>query len=258
MLAAPATAAGGEDRPTVEVPALLLADAPHDRVGLVLPLDAEDAAGRPEVGCVADADVAREPEVHGQNAAALERHLEMRDPTPIRVEVPGQAGKQTYWYVLYTVTNRTGADQTFVPEFTLYTDTGQVIQAGQNVSPSVYQAIVQRHNNPLLEPSTAIAGRLLQGEDNARDGVAIFTDIDPDARVFDLFVGGLSGERAVDTLPVPITVQRVNPQTGEFEEVQTRQIVLHKTRQVTYRLAGEAAARATSQAERIADGWVMR
>ncbi len=193
-----------------------------------------------------------------QFSSEWELDLEFRDPTPIRVEVPGQAGVQTYWYVLYTVTNRTGADRTFVPEFTLYTDTGQVLRAGQGVSPSVYQAIVQRHNNPLLEPSTAIAGRLLQGEDNARDGVAIFTDIDPEARVFDLFISGLSGERAVDTLPMPITLQRVNPETGELEQLQTRQIVLHKTRQVTYRLPGEAGARLTAQAQRLADGWVMR
>ena len=48
------------------------------------------------------------------------------EPTPIRVNIPGKDVPQVYWYLRYTVTNNTGRDQIFMPDFVLYTDTGEV------------------------------------------------------------------------------------------------------------------------------------
>jgi hypothetical protein len=187
---------------------------------------------------------------------AWELQFDYQTPAPIRLDVPGE-GKQTYWYVLFTVTNKTGADRMFVPDFTLYTDTGQVLRGGKDISPSVFQAIVTRHNNPLLEDLSEITGPILQGADNARDGVAIFRDIDPQARSFDIFIGGLSGETAVVKLPMPIAVEEPTIE-GKVVTVTKDSIILHKTRQLRFALPGEAGARLNARPRMIEDGWVMR
>lgn len=182
--------------------------------------------------------------------------VRFENPQMIRVNVPGQ-GMQTFWYVLYTVTNRTGADRIFVPTFTLYTDTGQIIRSGRGVPGRVFQEIRQRHNNPLLMSPTDIAGRLLQGEDNARDGVAIFRDIEPQARAFDLFVGGLSGERAEVKLPVAVTVESPTLE-GEFEMIEADALTLYKTLNLRFALPGDPASRFTVAPRLVERTWVMR
>ena len=185
--------------------------------------------------------------------------LDGRFETPQRIQlaVDGAPTPRTFWYVLYTVTNKTGDDRTFVPCFTLYTDTGQVLSDSKGVPTAVFEAIQIRHNNPLLTGVADMTGLLLQGRDNAKDGVAIFGDIEPGARAFDLFDGGLSGEAAELRLPVPVMLKRTDSE-GRVRKVRDDRIVLHKTLQMTYKLPGEPAARAAGRV--IPDGrcWVMR
>ena len=188
---------------------------------------------------------------------AWQLEIQFQDPTPIRVEVPGQRGAQTFWYMLYTVTNKSGQDQTFVPSFTIYTDSSQVIRAGEKVSPAVFRAIQIRHNNPLLKDVSEITGKLLQGEDNAKDCVAIFQNIDGKARSFDVFIGGLSGEAKSVKLPVKVAVDQTDLE-GNVKKVMTDTILLHKTLQVSYKLPGEAGARFSAVPQRTAEKWVMR
>ncbi len=186
-----------------------------------------------------------------------ELKIEMTDPKVIQVAVPGETRKEIYWYVLYTVTNRTGDDRMFIPTFSLYTDTGQVITAGSGVSVSAFDAIQARHNNPLLKDALAMTGKLLQGADNAKDGVAIFRDIDRKARAFDMFVGGISGESVRTTLPTPVVVEKSNMR-GERVRVSTDKILLHKTLHLSYKLPGEADARTSQTPKRLKRTWVMR
>lgn len=175
----------------------------------------------------------------------------------IRVVPPGETQPQTFWYLLWTVTNRSGADQLFVPDFILYTDTGQILRAGMGVPRAVFTAIKKRHNNPLLNNLADITGRILQGSDNAKDGVAIWTDYDPAARDFDIFVGGLSGERARVKLPAPITVEEKGDD-GKLHEVVKHEVVLAKTLRLAYRLLGEAESRLGKEPTLTETEWVMR
>lgn len=186
-----------------------------------------------------------------------ELEFSYQTPQMFTVALPGEDKARNYWYVLYKVTNRTGKDQIFVPDFVLYTDTGQILHAGEGVPAAIFTEIQKRHNDPLLVTLAAATGRLLQDEDNAKQSVAIWRDFDPQARGFDIFVGGLSGERAKVNLPVPV---RVTVRGGRPQKVQvTRtELILSKTMQLSYKLPGEAEARARTTPELIKKQWVMR
>lgn len=188
---------------------------------------------------------------------AWELDFDHQTPMMIRVQAPGQADRDTYWYMLYQITNNTGDERYFVPEFTLYTDTGQVIRSGVGVSPAVFEAVRRRHRNDLLESSADLTGRVLQGEDNARFGVAIFRDIDADARKFDIFVGGLSGETVRIELPVPVEIEQMDDE-GNIQTVQQDEILLRKTLELHFRLPGEPQARTQTQVIPAGQSWVMR
>ena len=176
---------------------------------------------------------------------------------PIQIQVPGESSPRIFWYLRYTVTNHTGDDQIFVPEFILYADTGQVLRAGRKIPPIVFDEIKKLHNDPLLTGLPGMAGKVLQGNDNAKSGVAIWPDFDPAAGAFDVFAGGLSGETAEISLPTPIrTVER---QYGEAEkEVVRTKILLSKTLRLHYSIPGEAAARLTTPVRLLSKNWVMR
>ena len=173
-------------------------------------------------------------------------------PQAIEVQLPGQSGPKVFWYVRYTVTNRTKEDQFFVPEFTLYTDTGQKMRAGRGVSGQVFLEIKKRHNDPLLKDITGMTRKLLRGTDNARRGVAIWPDFDSAAAGFDVFIGGLSGETAEVTPPRPVMVKQYGKQ------VVKKTLVLAKTRRLVYRIVGKPRARLHTSLRLDSKGWVMR
>lgn len=162
-------------------------------------------------------------------------------PSVISVTLPGEDEKQHYWYLTYTVTNRTDSDQYFVPEFTMVTDAGDVIDANRRIAPYVVKAIQNYEGNPLLERPTAIIGRLLQGEDNARDGVAIWRMPDHNVRNVRIFVAGLSGELHVIE----------DPSTGEER-------TLRKSRMIEYDLPGSGEHMRRKEFIHRESEWVVR
>lgn len=175
-----------------------------------------------------------------------ELEFKYQDPRPINVKLADGSTK-TFWYMTYTVTNRSGADRIFVPEFTMFTDTGKLSKAGAGVPAAVFDAVVKQTNNPLLVDQATITGKILQGEDNAKDGVAIWPDIDQEARAFDVFVGGLSGEKAKVKLPAGS-----QPTSGPAE------VTLTKALQLKYALSSEPAARDRNGPKLLEKNWVMR
>lgn len=176
---------------------------------------------------------------------AWELDFKYQDPQPISVTLPN-GSKKTYWYMLYTVANRSGADRTFIPDFNLYTDTGKISRSGVGVGVMVFDAIQKNVNNPLLVDQTSITGNILQGEDNAKDGVAIWPDIDPEARAFDVFIGGLSGEEAKLTLP------------ASKPGATSATVTLRKALRLQYAMPSEPAARAANQPKLVEKSCVMR
>ena len=186
-----------------------------------------------------------------------ELEIQLQPPVAIEVVPPGQTQAKVFWYIVYKVTNSTGEDQLFVPDFLLYTATGQALRAGDNVPETVFKAIQHRHNEPLLQNKVAMTGKLLQGSNNARLGVAIWPDFDPEAGAFSIFVGGLSGEQADIKLPRPITVKQTDP-SGKVSEVVKTKVTLFKTRQLMCRVAGTAANRHRAPIQEVMRRWIMR
>jgi hypothetical protein len=183
--------------------------------------------------------------------------IQYDNPQPIQVAVPGESAPQTYWFMKYTVTNRTGDERIFVPEFVLYTETGQVLRSGEGVPINVFRTVKKVLNDPLLKSQSEMTGQILQGADNAKSGVAIWKDFDPKAGQVDIFVGGLSGETAVVTLPVAVTVREIDVR-GKVREVEKKSIVLSKTLELTYSAPGETPARSRQPMKLLAKDWVMR
>lgn len=182
-----------------------------------------------------------------------------KTPQPVRVTLPGQRQPTTFWYLEYTVTNQTKEEQRFVPDFVLYTGTGQVLRSGQGVPSSVFEKIKADLNAPLLKDQVSVSGKLLRGLNNAKQGVMIFQDIDPEAGAFDIFVGGLSGESVAVTLPNPVPkVVRVSNRDANRTTVMKDAVVLSKTLQLHYGLPGQASSRFRSGAVFKSRTWVMR
>jgi len=176
----------------------------------------------------------------------------------IELTLPGQTQPRIFWYMLYTVQNDTGQDVDFYPSFELVTDTAKVYPSDVSVSPLVFQAIKRRHRatHPFLLDSVQIVGKLLQGEDNAKEGVAIWPQFDPQANRVTIYVSGLSGETRIVENPAydptrPETELLKLPDGPRIEQtVNPRYFVLRKTLAIRYSLPGDRATRRLTQAQR--------
>lgn len=168
-----------------------------------------------------------------------ELEFEFDEPRTIAVERGGET--RLYWYMTYTVRNESGEDQLFVPEAWAATDAGDLLAANRDVPPAVFRAIEEQEDNPLLENPVQVVGRLLQGEDNARDSVFIWPVPEHDVDYIRMFIGGLSGE----------THDVEDPETGET-------YVLRKTLMLEYATPGDVSH--TAQKPFIFEGreWVVR
>jgi hypothetical protein len=115
---------------------------------------------------------------------------------PVRLRtIDTDKGRRTIHYLYYRVINHTGKPRTFVPQFSLVTDTGQrledavipqaipIIQAREDASVPLRGAV---DIMGILPPSTK------EGIDDAVYGVAVWDGVDPKADRFRIYVRGLS------------------------------------------------------------------
>ncbi len=148
--------------------------------------------------------------------------LDIRHGPLERIMVTVEGKEKAFWFMRYTVINNSGKDILFTPSFQLLAETGTVSEAFTDVPQTVFPKIKDLYPKTMLESPTNIYGKLLQGEDNAKDGVAIFPSIDPDARNFKLFITGFSGETATVEAP--------------FEK---KPVILQKTMELDFNIPGE-------------------
>ena len=165
----------------------------------------------------------------------------------IIVDVPGR-GNRAFWYMTYTVTNATDQEQQFLPEFEMLTHGGTVIRSDNNISPKVIDAIKQRERNNALQSALQIAGPIRAGEDQAKEGVAIWQE--PEARMgtFSIFVSGLSGE-----------IAQVKDDNGQpIKDKDGQPIILRKTLEAVYQIPGDEVHPGEDVIIDKGDNWVMR
>jgi hypothetical protein len=176
-----------------------------------------------------------------------------QDPQVLVITLPGDDHPSVFWYVLYRVENNSGRDIEFFPTAELVTDSLEVIKAGEQISPTVNDAILERHRrlDPFLILPSRAMGTLLQGDDNAKSSMLVFKDFSPNDSEFTIYFGGLSGE-----------IQRVpNPRYQQAEvdsEEQPRYFTLRKTLALKYRLPGDSQTRRQAHPQRLLQEWIMR
>ena len=174
--------------------------------------------------------------------------LDVRFENPQQMILPG-AVQQRFWYVILTLTNKSGKDVDFYPVCELMTDTFQRVPAIQGTSDILFKKIKNRHQGryPFLELLENAGNKILQGEDNTKDVVVIWPDFDPNAKSFYIFISGLSNETVVIDHPVEKD-QDGNPV----------KIYLRKTLQLTYSLAGDSKFRNKQKLKLENKLWIMR
>jgi hypothetical protein len=174
--------------------------------------------------------------------------FEHETPRRIVVDVPGSVAPKAYWYLTYTVTNTSDREQMFLPSFQLLTQAGRLIRSDRSIPAVVFDRIKAQEGKRFLEPFTSIAGEIRVGEDEARDGVAIWEE--PEARMgnFTIFVSGLSGE----------TVLMKDPQGQSMKDAEGRPIILRKTLQLDYQIAGDEIFPGEDPVKQVGEQWIMR
>ncbi|MEM1107801.1 MAG: hypothetical protein AAGH99_03835 [Planctomycetota bacterium] len=171
--------------------------------------------------------------------------LEVTTPQPIAV--PNARGRLSwYWYLPYKVINNTDEDRLFIPEVTILDNHGRIVTAGRKIPQTVYPAIAERLGNPLLESPDDVLGRLLQGEDFAKESVAIWPASIRDVDEFTVFFAGADGETKQLLSPStgePVLRPAVDPITGEALTDEDgnpvmQPVIVRRTRTYTYATPG--------------------
>lgn len=166
-------------------------------------------------------------------------------PRPIAVQnIRGEW--EWYWYLPYKVVNNTGQERLFIPEVTIATDAGDIIQAGKGVRTAVFDAIKKRIGNRLLESPTDVVGQFRQDEDNAKDSVAIWPATKHNVDRLTLFIAGLSGETAVIKVPDPA------------DTTKTIDALVTKTFMIDYELPGAPTNPQEQSVVYKGQKWIMR
>ncbi|BAM02729.1 hypothetical protein [Phycisphaera mikurensis] len=220
--------------------------------------------GRPAAGAAAAlaglllAAAAGSPPAAAQGAAADSSYprpslagdawqLAMTARNPEVISVRGLSGEpRWYWFLPYAVLNDTGEDRLFVPEVTVVTDGGELIEAGRGVPASVFAAIAERVGNPYLENPEAVIGPIRQGEDFVKESVAIWPVPAADVDRMTIFFAGLSGETREAVSPVTgevVTELVIDPATGRPAlgpdgQPRTQPVLLRRTEVLEYLTPG--------------------
>jgi hypothetical protein len=174
--------------------------------------------------------------------------LEVRFENPQQIVLPG-AAQQRYWYIILTLTNKSGKDVDFYPACELVTDTLQVVPAVKGVSAVLFEKIKVRHQGryPFLQLLENAGNKILEGKDNTLDLAVIWPDFDPNAKSIDIFISGLSNE----------TVAVEHP-SDKDKDGKPAKIYLRKTLDLTYSIAGDPKFRSDQKLTLEGKRWVMR
>ncbi len=212
-----------------------------------------------------DADVGTGPQP-AATPISWEFEFKFLDPQRLEIQLPGSDSTEVYWYMVYTVTNTSPRSQRLFPMFQLVTEDFRVHDTDVGISPLVFDAIRERHcitHKYLVHPTEAI-GALLSGDDNSRESVAIWRQVDLTLNDFTIYIAGLSGEMQLLVNPSydsqrRETVRMVGPDGRKRGPiVNPKDFTLRKTLEIRYTLPGSPRSRPGSAPEREGVRWIMR
>lgn len=176
------------------------------------------------------------------------------DPVPRRWELtvdPGQlqlvtldvpnVGARKFFYLTFQVTNNSGQDLLFAPSFELSDGDGNVAKSGRDVPAAVTRQIMERTQNAFMQDQIGVIGELMQGRENARDGVVIWPVGSLRPSRVTVYAAGFSGE--TKTVPSP---------SGKDS------FVLRKTLQLDFQPPGDMSGMASKTLDTVGRAWIMR
>lgn len=163
------------------------------------------------------------------------------------VNVPG-TGPKPFWYMTYNVMNNTNQERIFLPTFNMMTKDGKLHRSDRNIPGVVFDVIKQREKIRFLEPYPAIAGELRLGDDQARDGVAIWPEPMPEMGTFSIFAENLSGEAIVYK----------DAKGQEVKNAEGKPVILRKTLRIDYLIRGDEVYPGEDRVVETGKEWVMR
>jgi hypothetical protein len=168
------------------------------------------------------------------------------EPGPLRVAaVEHQGSQQMYYYMTYKVTNNTDTDLLFTPSFEMANDEGELVRSGRNVPGAVTAKILESLENPLILDQINIVGTLLQGEENAKEGIAIWPVGAAKVSSLEVFGNGFSGEAR--------TIDAYDPATKG-----TKRVTLRKTMMLRFQPLGETKVTGAESLPMLEMRWIMR
>lgn len=187
--------------------------------------------------------------------------LRFLEPRRIEVQLPGESKPETYWYLVYTAINTSSTTQDFFPIFQLATDDLHLFETDMGLNRLVFDAIKERHRltHPRLVDPTHAIGPLPVGDDNARESVAIWRNVDlGGSNHFKIFAAGLSGETRLVRNP-----GYHSPPGGAASQPAAtanngRYFTLRKTLEISYNLPGSEETREQAEPQRMSVRWIMR
>lgn len=153
-----------------------------------------------------------------------------------------------YWYLTYTITNNTGAEQLWAPDFQMMADDGTILHGDRNIPAEVFDRIKAVEKNRFLEPANKVSGTLHQGPDQARDGVAIWKEPNPRMGNFKIFVRGLSGEYVI----------MKDDDGKEMKNADGDPLIVRKTLELDYAVYGDEFYPERHEVHELGQSWVMR
>jgi len=161
-------------------------------------------------------------------------------PKRIVVTPEGTNVPKSFWYMTYTVTNKTDREQLFLPAFELATEDGKIIRNDLNIPKGVFETIKKVEGSRFLLPAHQIGGELRVREAEGRDSVAIWPEPSPEMGSFSIFCQGLSGE------------------TATMKGPDDKPVILRKTLQLNYLIRGDDVYPGEDEVNENPEEWVMR
>ncbi len=152
---------------------------------------------------------------------------------------------KAYFYLTYRVTNHTGEDILFAPGFELANGEGEVIRSGRGVSIEAANTIQQNLQNSYLEDQISVLGMLLQGDENAKEGIVIWPANQMHLSEVTVYAAGFSGEVKVQPAK--------DPKTGESVA-----FPLYKSMMIRYKLPGDLDSHGSEPFAPDETKWIMR
>ena len=165
--------------------------------------------------------------------------LKFENETPRRLVIADPLGEnEAYWYVLYKVTNNTGAERRFIPDIRIETETKKAYKDGLN---STLEAAVEKKKGKKFLNFAEMIGPIKPGQ--TKEGIALFSQIDPAADEIRLVVLGITNEFKIEKI-----------QAGAY----IGKICRHRALIVTYKRPGDEHYQASKRVYFYSRTWVWR